>query len=331
MGSSGDSSIYAVNGRVREIPGEVEILSKPHRTIEKQDKLQMRGHSPNSKKRKSGEPKKCWKKKPKFSRRKKTKFEAPKPVSGQCMEVQAIESSLKAALESLQQYKKRDLDFQLIKEQLVESKAEIKQLTDNQNNLADETKKTIKWYTEKYELLKKLQKQLPEMKQRLTQEKQQITKEKDEISDNFKNTQQVLEQKSDQLTELQTQFAGLKAELEHMAEEKGQIWKELEEARHVLQRKERDYHTFIDIDDSLNCSICMEPWTQSGEHNICSLACGHFFGRSCITKWIKEICASSSKCPQCLESASLRDIRSHYLQQISVADGKIQQVDCSSR
>ncbi|KAH9302205.1 hypothetical protein KI387_013788, partial [Taxus chinensis] len=45
-----------------------------------------------------------------------------------------------------------------------------------------------------------------------------------------------------------------------------------------------------DTDDCYSCLICMEPWTQSKseEHNICSLACGHFFGRSCIIKWIKH-------------------------------------------
>ncbi|KAH9302184.1 hypothetical protein KI387_013767, partial [Taxus chinensis] len=242
MGSSCDSSIYAVDTTVHEMPAEFEILSNPHHTTHKQDMLQMEDHSPNGRKRKSGEPIECC--------TEKNKFEAPKIVSGECIELQGIESSLKTAVESLQQYKQRVLDFQSIKDQLVESKAEIK------------------WYREKYDLLKELQKQLPETIQLLTQEKQKIFKEKDEIADSLKNAQKEVEQKSDQLKELQTQFVGLKAELQHLAEEKDRIQKVLEEARELLQRKERAYHTFIDTDDSLNCSVCMEPWTQSGEHNI---------------------------------------------------------------
>lgn len=30
-------------------------------------------------------------------------------------------------------------------------------------------------------------------------------------------------------------------------------------------------------DDS--CIICLEPWTNTGKHRICSLKCGHLFGK----------------------------------------------------
>ena len=39
-----------------------------------------------------------------------------------------------------------------------------------------------------------------------------------------------------------------------------------------------------DDDDGAFCPICFEPWTNSGEHRIASLKCGHFFGQSCIEK-----------------------------------------------
>eukprot|EP01018_Ginkgo_biloba_P034261 Gb_28485 [translate_table: standard] len=40
--------------------------------------------------------------------------------------------------------------------------------------------------------------------------------------------------------------------------------------------------------EAFNCPICMEPWTEDGEHRLCSLACGHLFGRSCIRSWLQQ-------------------------------------------
>uniref|UniRef100_A0A0K0DBG7 RING-type domain-containing protein n=1 Tax=Angiostrongylus cantonensis TaxID=6313 RepID=A0A0K0DBG7_ANGCA len=43
-------------------------------------------------------------------------------------------------------------------------------------------------------------------------------------------------------------------------------------------------------DDSFTddgCSICYEDYTSAGEHRLASIKCGHFFGYSCITRWIR--------------------------------------------
>ncbi|GFR03329.1 e3 ubiquitin-protein ligase RFWD3, partial [Trichonephila clavata] len=32
-------------------------------------------------------------------------------------------------------------------------------------------------------------------------------------------------------------------------------------------------------DDGQTCTICFEPWTNSSEHRLVSLRCGHLFGR----------------------------------------------------
>ncbi|KAF0989369.1 hypothetical protein HZS_5074 [Henneguya salminicola] len=35
----------------------------------------------------------------------------------------------------------------------------------------------------------------------------------------------------------------------------------------------------VTTDLDVNCPICFEPWTNIGEHRICTLKCGHLFGR----------------------------------------------------
>lgn len=64
------------------------------------------------------------------------------------------------------------------------------------------------------------------------------------------------------------------------------------------------------------CMICMEEWTTEDSHRICSLRCGHFFGRSCIERWIKEK-GSNAKCPQCNDSLKKVHIRNHYVKSIT--------------
>ena len=53
--------------------------------------------------------------------------------------------------------------------------------------------------------------------------------------------------------------------------------------------------------------ICLEPWTNSGRHRLCSLRCGHLFGRQCIDRWLA---AGRVKCPQCNAPAKRRHSRS---------------------
>ncbi|EME29457.1 zinc finger (C3HC4-type RING finger) family protein [Galdieria sulphuraria] len=62
------------------------------------------------------------------------------------------------------------------------------------------------------------------------------------------------------------------------------------------------------------CSICMEKFTESGNHYICCLSCGHIFGYSCITKWLK----TRLICPTCNQKAKKRDVRRIYLPHTSI-------------
>ncbi|ERL93676.1 hypothetical protein D910_10964 [Dendroctonus ponderosae] len=34
----------------------------------------------------------------------------------------------------------------------------------------------------------------------------------------------------------------------------------------------------FDDDDGSTCPVCLESWTNCGDHRICCLKCGHLFG-----------------------------------------------------
>ncbi|KAL3841397.1 hypothetical protein ACJMK2_019549 [Sinanodonta woodiana] len=65
------------------------------------------------------------------------------------------------------------------------------------------------------------------------------------------------------------------------------------------------------------CSICFENWTNSGNHRLCSLKCGHLFGQGCIEKWLR---GQGGKCPQCNAKAKRQDIRVIYAKSIKALD-----------
>lgn len=65
------------------------------------------------------------------------------------------------------------------------------------------------------------------------------------------------------------------------------------------------------------CTICFEAWTNSGEHRLVSLKCGHLYGQNCIEKWLK---GQPAKCPQCNAAAKKADIRHIYAQKLKVLD-----------
>ena len=71
-----------------------------------------------------------------------------------------------------------------------------------------------------------------------------------------------------------------------------------------------------DDDDGFLCLICYCPFTNSGEHRISCLACGHIFGKSCIMKWLK----SAKSCPQCNDVARKKDIRVLYTKHLKALD-----------
>ena len=66
------------------------------------------------------------------------------------------------------------------------------------------------------------------------------------------------------------------------------------------------------------CNICFEPWSNTGSHRISSLKCGHFFGLSCIEKWLNS--TGGNDCPTCNEKATKKDIRHHYVAKLKAID-----------
>ncbi|XP_055674657.1 E3 ubiquitin-protein ligase RFWD3 isoform X1 [Falco peregrinus] len=53
------------------------------------------------------------------------------------------------------------------------------------------------------------------------------------------------------------------------------------------------------------CTICFEQWTNTGNHRLSALRCGHLFGYTCIERWLK---GQAGKCPQCNKKAKRSDI-----------------------
>lgn len=80
----------------------------------------------------------------------------------------------------------------------------------------------------------------------------------------------------------------------------------------------RDFLSQSVDDDGQMCTICFEPWTNSSDHRLVSLKCGHLFGQSCITRWLKS--SHKSKCPQCNTAAKKTDIRPIYARTLKVLD-----------
>lgn len=65
-----------------------------------------------------------------------------------------------------------------------------------------------------------------------------------------------------------------------------------------------------------DCPICMSPWHSSGRHRICSLKCGHLFGKHCIERWVRN----KGSCPHCNQSSKKNDIRLLFTSKFAVAD-----------
>ncbi|XP_071709536.1 uncharacterized protein [Rutidosis leptorrhynchoides] len=76
--------------------------------------------------------------------------------------------------------------------------------------------------------------------------------------------------------------------------------------------------------DGLTCPICYEAWTDGGDHKVCCLPCGHLFGWSCVTKWLKNR-RSHGKCPQCNKVSKVKDVRILYVNRVCVADEELRE------
>ncbi|CAL8074268.1 unnamed protein product [Calicophoron daubneyi] len=72
-------------------------------------------------------------------------------------------------------------------------------------------------------------------------------------------------------------------------------------------------------DDADSCPICFDSWTSTGNHKLCCLRCGHLFGYSCVSKWIRSQ-GKQARCPQCNAKARYHDIRFLYTRNLRVLD-----------
>jgi hypothetical protein len=88
------------------------------------------------------------------------------------------------------------------------------------------------------------------------------------------------------------------------------------ETHHRPQITSEDISTKRDREDETNCSVCLEPWTNSGEHRIASLGCGHLFGKSCILKWLGE----RRTCPSCNKVCKRAEVRDIYVSNVIAMD-----------
>lgn len=75
-----------------------------------------------------------------------------------------------------------------------------------------------------------------------------------------------------------------------------------------------------DDDSAEQCPICMDNWTNTGEHRLCCLRCGHLFGHSCIIRWLEECPLANRRCPHCSQKARIKDIRFLYARKLTTVD-----------
>ncbi|KAI3908351.1 hypothetical protein MKX01_027373, partial [Papaver californicum] len=68
----------------------------------------------------------------------------------------------------------------------------------------------------------------------------------------------------------------------------------------------------------VRCSICMNPYSSFGDHQISCLPCGHLYGLSCIPRWIKHSKQRYSKCPICNQKCALKDVVKLYVSSLPV-------------
>jgi hypothetical protein len=80
----------------------------------------------------------------------------------------------------------------------------------------------------------------------------------------------------------------------------------------LIVDKNRNEQQQDEDDESNTCQICLSVWSSHGLHQLCSLKCGHFFGRSCIERVLRDQGRTSRHCPLCNQPAKESDIRLHF-------------------
>ncbi|KAH9324709.1 hypothetical protein KI387_004887, partial [Taxus chinensis] len=221
--------------------------------------------------------------------------------------------SVETALNARNYHKQQDDQMKGLQAQLIQSKAEIKSVIDEKNMLAEQLQKmkeSLDYHKEMAVRLEDLEDQSMLKKHKLdslSDENKKLSRELKETKDDL-NRKEVAWKKSNEKLVISIKSIMENGFSEHAT---------LEQATNLEQKPE--YVTFLEgsfntlkqqidnlVDKCVNsfvfgettkqhcdndhdgiCSICMEPWTANGEHQICSLACGHYFGRSCIRKWLE--------------------------------------------
>ncbi|KAJ8948752.1 hypothetical protein NQ318_017921 [Aromia moschata] len=73
-----------------------------------------------------------------------------------------------------------------------------------------------------------------------------------------------------------------------------------------------------DDDDGRLCPICLDNWTNTGEHRICALKCGHLFGYKCVNRWLES--QQKKSCPTCKKRVNRSDLRYIYAKKLIAVD-----------
>ncbi|KAJ8985155.1 hypothetical protein NQ317_012807 [Molorchus minor] len=73
-----------------------------------------------------------------------------------------------------------------------------------------------------------------------------------------------------------------------------------------------------DEDDGRLCPICLDNWTNTGDHRICALKCGHLFGYKCVNRWLES--QQKKSCPTCKKRVNRSDLRYIYAKKLIAVD-----------
>ncbi|KAK7865017.1 hypothetical protein R5R35_000041 [Gryllus longicercus] len=110
-------------------------------------------------------------------------------------------------------------------------------------------------------------------------------------------------------------------ENQNVPEEKSEV---IQPSQSKSGKRSRDTDSDDDDDDDASknvCPICMDKWTNAGDHRLVCLKCGHLFGNSCIIRWLEIGCPSGQRrCPQCNKKAHKKDIRTLYAHNLQALD-----------
>nr|XP_023011854.1 E3 ubiquitin-protein ligase RFWD3-like isoform X1 [Leptinotarsa decemlineata] len=90
-----------------------------------------------------------------------------------------------------------------------------------------------------------------------------------------------------------------------------------EESNHCHSQETSDKNHEYE-DDGDTCPICLDSWTNSGEHRICALKCGHLFGYKCLNRWLES--QPKKSCPTCKNSVRKNDLRFIYAKKLVAVD-----------